>query len=115
MLKVVAVNNADPQNPLQAVAIHVLQPIPLCLRQRPYLTTIDKVRNDKRAKNLHLGLHQKVAIPTYMGELHKNTQPMRTTNIKLFLQASQGVDNASQILERLHQLHRTTANWGVSR
>jgi hypothetical protein len=67
MLKVVAVNNADPQNLLQAVAIHSLQPIPLCLRQRPCLTTIDKVRNDKRAKNLHLGFHQKVAIPTHMG------------------------------------------------
>jgi hypothetical protein len=73
------------------------------------------VQNDKRAKNLHLGLHQKVPIPPHMGELHKSAQPTRMANINFFLQAGLGIDDASQILEKLHQLHRTVANEGVSK
>jgi hypothetical protein len=58
--------------------------------------------NGKKTKNLHLGLHRKVAIPPHMGELGKNAQPTCMANINLLLQASMGVDDASQILERLH-------------
>jgi hypothetical protein len=58
--------------------------------------------NDKRTKNLHLGLHREVAILPHMGELHKSTQPVRMASINLLLQVGLGVDNASQILEKFH-------------
>jgi len=102
MLKVVAVNDVDPQNPPKVVVLCGLQPVPLCMCQRPHLIIVNEMRNDKRATNLHLGLHRKVAIPPHMGKLHKSAQPMRMTSINLLLQAGMGVDNASQIHERLH-------------
>jgi hypothetical protein len=40
---------------------------------------------------------------------------MRTVIINLFLQVGLGVDDASQILESLHQLHKTTMDAGVNR
>jgi hypothetical protein len=100
MLKVVAVSDANPKNSPQAAAVRGLQPIPLCLRQKPRLTTIDEVWNDERVKNFHLGLHQEVVIAPHMGELCKSNQPTHTANINLFLQAGMGVDDASQILEK---------------
>jgi hypothetical protein len=115
MLMAVATSNASPQNPPQAVTVHGLHPIPLCLRQRPRLTTINEMQKDKIAKNLHIGRHRKVAIPPHMGKLHKSAQPTRIVNINLLLQVGMGVDNASQILEKLHQLHRATTDVGVSR
>ncbi len=115
MLKVVAVNDVDPQNPPQAAVLCSLQPVPLCMCQRPCLIIVNEIWNDKRATNLHLGLHRKVAIPQHMGKLHKSAQPMRMMNINLLLQASMGVDNASQIHERLHQLLEATTNGGVNR
>ncbi len=98
MFKVVVVNNVDPQNPPQTAFVCGLQPIPLCLHQKPRFTTIDEMRNNERAKNLHLGLHWKVTIPPHMGELHKSAQPTHTTSINLLLQAGLGVNDASQIL-----------------
>jgi hypothetical protein len=98
----VAVNDADPQNPPQGTTVRGPHHVPLCLHQRPRFITVNEVRNDKRVKNLHLGLHREVAIPPHMGELHKSAQPTRTTSINLLLQARLGVDDASQILERLH-------------
>jgi hypothetical protein len=112
MLKVVAVNDVDPQNPPKAAVLCGLQPVPLCMCQRPCLIIVNKMRNDKRATNLHLGLHRKVAIPPQMGKLHKSAKPMPMTSINLLLQAGMGVDNASQIHERLHQLHRATTHGG---
>ncbi len=97
MFKVVAVSDVDPQNPPQTTFVRDLQPIPLCLHQKPRFTTIDEMRNNKRAKNLHLGLHQEVVIPPHMGELHKSAQPTHMANINLLLQACLGIDNASQI------------------
>lgn len=44
MLKVVAISDADPQNTPQAAAIRGLQPIPLCLRQRPRLTIVTIIK-----------------------------------------------------------------------
>jgi hypothetical protein len=70
------------------------------------------VWNDKRAKNLILGLHQEVVIPPHMGEVGKNTQPMVSINL---VQVGLGVDDASQIFERFHQLHRATVDGGVNR
>jgi hypothetical protein len=63
---------------------------------------VKEVRNDKRAKNLHLDLHREVAIPPHMGKLHKSTQPTCMASINLLLQVGLKVDNASQILEKLH-------------
>ncbi len=57
MFKVVAVNDADPQDPPQVAVVRGLHPVPLWLRQKPRLITIDEVQNDKKTKNLHLGLH----------------------------------------------------------
>jgi hypothetical protein len=73
------------------------------------------MQNDKKVKNLHLGLHQEVAIPPRMGKLRKNAHLACTTNINLLLQAGLGVNDASQIFERLHQLHITTTNGGVNK
>jgi hypothetical protein len=58
--------------------------------------------NDKKIKNLHLGLHRKVAIPPHMGELRKSAQPARTASINPLLQVGLGVDDASQIFEKFH-------------
>jgi hypothetical protein len=69
MLKVVAISDVDPQNPPQAIVVHSFQHAPMCLCQRPHLITVDKIQNDKKAKNFHLGMHQEVAIPPHMGEL----------------------------------------------
>ncbi len=102
MLKAMVVSDADPQNPFQAPIVRGFQPVALCLCQRPHLTTIDEVWNDKRAKNLHLGLHQKVAIPPHLKELCKNAQPTCMASINLLLQASLGDDDASHIFEKLH-------------
>jgi hypothetical protein len=55
---------------------------------------VKEVRNDKRAKNLHLDLHREVAIPPHMGTC--------MASINLLLQVGLKVDNASQILEKLH-------------
>jgi hypothetical protein len=82
---------------------------------RPRLFTVDKVQSNKRVKNLRLGLHREVAIARHMGQLCKRAQPTRTTNINLLLQASLGIDDASQILEILHQLQRATADGGVNK
>jgi hypothetical protein len=60
------------------------------------------MRNNKKAKNLHLGLHREVAIPPHMGELCENAQPTHMANINLLLQVGLGVDDASQIPKKFH-------------